>query len=66
MRFQWPLSRSLDQCGTRLKELAAQHAVRIYRRLAALREREGMAANHKRVYRLYREEGLVMRISFTA
>jgi len=24
--------------------------------------REGMPANHKRVYRLYREEGLVMRI----
>jgi hypothetical protein len=24
--------------------------------------REGMAVNHKRVYRLYREEGLAMRI----
>ena len=33
-----------------------------YRRLTAMLLREGMAANHKRVYRLYREEGLAMRI----
>ncbi|HVG90827.1 MAG TPA: IS3 family transposase, partial [Alphaproteobacteria bacterium] len=33
-----------------------------YRRLTALLVREGMAVNHKRVYRLYREEGLAMRI----
>ena len=33
-----------------------------YRRLTAMLVREGMAANHKRVYRLYREEGLAMRI----
>lgn len=33
-----------------------------YRRLTAMPVREGVPANHKRVYRLYREEGLAMRI----
>jgi putative transposase len=33
-----------------------------YRRLRALLMREGAVVNHKRVYRLYREEGLAMRI----
>jgi len=33
-----------------------------YRRLTALLLWEGTPANHKRVYRLYREEGLAMRI----
>jgi putative transposase len=47
---------------TRLKELAAQRMRFGYRRLTAMLTREGMAANHKRVYRLYREEGLAMRI----
>ena len=47
---------------TRLKELAARRMRFGYRRLTAMLLREGMAANHKRVYRLYREEGLAMRI----
>ena len=47
---------------TRLKELAARRMRFGYRRLTALLIREGMAVNHKRVYRLYREEGLAMRI----
>jgi putative transposase len=47
---------------TRLKELAAQRMRFGYRRLTAMLVREGMSANHKRVYRLYREEGLAMRI----
>jgi len=46
----------------RLKELAAKRMRFGYRRLTALLLREGIAANHKRVYRLYREEGLAMRI----
>jgi putative transposase len=50
----------------RLKELAAQRMRFGYRRLTAMLLREGMAANHKRVYRLYREEGLAMRISTAA
>jgi putative transposase len=47
---------------TRLKELAAKRMGFGYRRLTAMLLREGMAANHKRVYRLYREEGWAMRI----
>ncbi len=47
---------------TRLKELAAKRMRFGYRRLTAMLEREGTPANHKRVYRLYREEGLAMRI----
>ena len=32
-----------------------------YRRLTVLLRRQGWAVNHKRVYRLYREEGLGVR-----
>jgi putative transposase len=46
----------------RLKELAAKRMRFGYRRLTAMLVREGISANHKRVYRLYREEGLAMRI----
>jgi len=46
----------------RLKELAAKRMRFGYRRLTAMLTREGITANHKRVYRLYREEGLAMRI----
>jgi len=45
-----------------LKELAAKRMRFGYRRLTALLVGEGLAVNHKRVYRLYREEGLAMRI----
>ena len=45
---------------TRLKELAAKRMRFGYRRLTVMLVREGMAVNHKRVYRLCREEGLVM------
>ena len=46
----------------RLKEVAAKRMRFGYRRLTAMLAREGMSANHKRVYRLYHEEGLAMRI----
>lgn len=46
----------------KLKELAAKRMRFGYRRLTALLVREGFVVNHKRVYRLYREEGLAMRI----
>lgn len=46
----------------RLQELAAQRMRFGYRRLTAMLGREGVEVNHKRVYRLYREEGLAMRI----
>lgn len=45
----------------RLKELAAARVRYGYRRLHVLLRREGWQANHKRVYRLYSEEGLSIR-----
>lgn len=42
----------------RLRELAAERRRFGYRRLHVLLRREGWAVNHKRVYRLYRQEGL--------
>jgi putative transposase len=46
---------------TRLRELAAQHPRFGYRRLHVLVRREGIVVNHKRIERLYREEGLAVR-----
>ena len=51
-----------SELRARLKKLAAQRMRFGYRRLTAMLVREGMPTNHKRVYRLYREEGLAMRI----
>jgi putative transposase len=45
----------------RLRELATTRVAYGYRRLHVLLRREGWQINHKRVYRLYRQEGLVMR-----
>ena len=45
----------------RLKELAAVRVHYGYRRLHMLLQREGWQVNHKRVARLYREEGLALR-----
>jgi len=45
----------------RLKELAATRIRFGYRRLTVLLRREGWRVNAKRIYRLYREEGLVIR-----
>jgi putative transposase len=45
----------------RLRELAGECRRYGYRRLTALLRREGWKANHKRVYRLYRQEGLSVR-----
>ena len=45
----------------RLRELAASRVRYGYRRLWLLLRREGFTVNHKRVYRLYREEGLAIR-----
>ena len=46
---------------TRLRELAAERPRFGYRRLHALLRREGVVVNHKRVARLYGEEGLAVR-----
>jgi putative transposase len=45
----------------RLRDLAYARASYGYRRLHVLLNREGWQVNHKRVYRLYRLEGLMMR-----
>lgn len=45
----------------RLRELAEERRRWGYRMLHVLLERKGHAVNHKRVYRLYREEGLQVR-----
>jgi len=46
----------------RLRQLASKRMRFGYRRLTAMLARAGVEVNHKRVYRLYREEGLAMRI----
>ena len=45
----------------RLRELAAVRVRFGYRRLHVLLQREGWAVNHKRVYRIYGEENLMVR-----
>lgn len=45
----------------RLRDLAQARVSYGYRRLHILLRREGWQVNHKRVYRLYREDGLQMR-----
>jgi putative transposase len=45
----------------RLRDLAAQRPRFGYRRLHVLLHREGIVVNHKRIERLYREEGLAVR-----
>ena len=45
----------------RLREMAGTHVRYGYRRLTVLLRREGWHVNAKRIYRLYREEGLIVR-----
>ncbi len=54
--------RSGDQeLRERLRQLAGERRRFGYRRLHVMLRREGEKVNHKRVYRLYREEGLTVR-----
>lgn len=46
----------------RLRDLALARPRYGYRRLTILLRREGWYVNAKRVYRLYREEGLTVRV----
>lgn len=41
-----------------MKEIAGKRRRLGYRRIGSLLERRGMLMNHKKLYRLYREEGL--------
>ena len=45
----------------RIRDLAHARVSYGYRRIHLLLEREGWKVNHKRVYRLYKQEGLIMR-----
>lgn len=45
----------------RLRAVAVERPRFGYRRLGVMLEREGVSVNHKRLHRLYREEGLVLR-----
>ena len=45
----------------RIKELAERNRRYGYRRIHVLLQREKLEANHKKVYRIYREEGLAIR-----
>jgi putative transposase len=51
---------SQNPLRARLRELAAARVSYGYLRLYVLLRREGWRVNHKRVYRLYREEGLAL------
>jgi putative transposase len=51
----------MDGLRGRLRELAQERRRFGYRRLTVLLRREGWAVNHKRVYRMYREERLGVR-----
>jgi putative transposase len=57
-------SQARDQSAlrVRLRDLAAARVRYGYRRLHVLLQREGWRVNHKRVYRLYRDEGLGIRV----
>jgi putative transposase len=46
----------------RLRDLAAARVRYGYRRLHVLLQREGWRVNHKRIYRLYCQEGLSLRL----
>lgn len=50
-----------EQVQTKLVELAAKRPRFGYRRLAVLLKSEGYIANHKRVYRLYKQNNLGLR-----
>lgn len=45
----------------RLRELAGERRRFGYRRLGILLDREGLGANHKKIYRIYSEEGLTVK-----
>ena len=59
-RYQSRASRQ-EGLRQRLKELAATHVRYGYRRLTVLLRREGWPVNAKRIYRLYSQEGLIVR-----
>ena len=51
-----------DAAGERIRDLAATRTRYGYFRIYILLRREGWVVNHKRVYRLYRNDGLSLRL----
>lgn len=60
MRYT-PLPSQDGDLRNRIKELAAEKRRYGYRRIHCLLRREGVMVNHKKVYRVYTEEGLAVR-----
>jgi len=60
-RYAPQRSEQEEKLRGRLRTLAGERRRFGYRRLTVLLRREGWAVNHKRVYRLYRQEGLGVR-----
>jgi putative transposase len=58
-RYRPRPNRNEELCA-RLRELGAEHPRYGYRRLGALLRREGRRVNHKKVERLYRQQGLAI------
>ena len=56
-----PERRGDEAVRARLRTLAGERRRFGYRRLGILLEREGVRMNHKKLYRLYLEEGLAVR-----
>lgn len=54
--------RQPDEVVPRMRALAASRPRAGYRTLGRLLLREGLRVNHKRIYRLYREDGLTLRV----
>jgi len=61
LRYESKAQPENEQLQVRLVELAGERRRFGYRRLHALVRREGVQANHKRIYRLYRDAGLSVR-----
>ena len=60
--FQYPKREGGDEpLRKRLRELAGERRRFGYRRLGILLAREGLGANHKKLYRLYTEERLAVK-----
>lgn len=53
--------RSDEPIRQRMGEIAAERRRFGYRRIGLMLEREGIKMNHKKLYRLYREEGLAVK-----
>lgn len=60
--YRYPSRRGPDvELRAHLKQLAGERPRFGYRRLGCLLRRGGVVVNHKRLWRIYREEGLVVR-----